>query len=209
MDAPKLRLLIAEDHAVVRDGLEALLTYQGFEIVAAVGRGDDAIEKFAELRPDVVLLDLRMPGLGGVDATAAIRALDSNARILILTTYSGDEDIFRALNAGAKGYLLKDASTEKLVQAIQAVAEGRSAVGADVASRLAERSMGPSLTPREREVLQRIALGRSNKEIAADLMIGEGTIKTHVNSLLEKLGVSDRTEAVVTGLRRGLIHLER
>ena len=204
----EIRVLLAEDHAIVRDGLESLLTYQGFQIVAAVENGALAVEIYKRERPDVVLMDLRMPQMGGVEAIATIRAENPAANIVVLTTYSGDEDIHRALKAGARGYLLKDATKEELVQAILTVAQGGTAVPGQVASKLVDRATGTPLTPRETEILSWIAKGKSNKEIANELTVSEGTVKTHVNSLLEKLNASDRTDAVVIGHRRGLIHLD-
>ena len=200
--------MIVEDHAIVRDGLSSLLSYNGFDVVAAVSSGEDALVEFKRLKPGVVLMDLRLPGMGGVETTQAIKAEAPEAKIIVLTTYSGDEDLHRALRAGAKGYLLKGASTEELITAIETVLSGEMAVPAMVANRLVERSAYVNLTPRELEILQWIAKGKSNKEIGQILVITEGTIKTHVNSLLEKLNVSDRTEAVITGLRRGLIHMD-
>lgn len=204
-----LRVLIAEDQPIVRDGLAALVGYQtDVEVAGCAADGDEAVRLYSELRPDVTLMDLRMPRRSGIEAINAIREAEPSARILVLTTFDGDEDIYRALQAGARGYLLKDATTEQLVGAIRAIARGERYIPATVAQRLAERAMaGPSLSEREMEVLRLVAVGMTNKEIASKLFIAEGTVKTHVNSIHDKLGVRDRTEAVMAAVRRGIIHL--
>jgi two-component system NarL family response regulator len=177
------------------------------EVVGCAADGNEAVRLFGELRPDVTLMDLRMPGLGGVTAIARIRAGFPDARVVVLTTYDGDEDIYRALQAGARGYLLKDTATEELLRAIRVVSRGGRHVPAAVAARLTERAMaGPALTPREVEVLEQVAAGKTNKEIGAAFFIAEGTVKSHVVRILEKLGVRDRTEAVVEAMRRGILH---
>jgi two-component system NarL family response regulator len=202
-----IRILIADDHAVVRDGLAAVLDYQpDMTVVGHAKDGREAVERFRQLKPGVTIMDLAMPVMDGVQAIAAIRAEFPDARIVVLTTYDGDESIFRALENGAKGYLLKDCSTADLLDAVRTVYAGGAHVSVHAASQLAARAMGGrSLSPREIEVLQRIAEGKSNKEIAALLFISEGTVKTHVLSIHEKLGVSDRTEAVVTAIKRGIL----
>jgi len=204
-----IRILIAEDHAVVRDGLTAVLQFEPDMTVAGHARnGREAVTQFRDLKPDVVLMDLAMPELDGAGAILAIRSEFPDARILVLTTYDGDESVFRALENGAKGYLLKDCSTTDLLGAIRKIYAGGTHVSERAASRLAERAMGGAmLSPREIEVLKQIAAGKSNKEIAALLFISEGTVKTHVLSIHEKLGVSDRTEAVVTAIKRGILRL--
>jgi len=210
MDKTKLiRVLLAEDHEVVRDGLAAIIDYQAdMTVVGHACNGEEAVERFAELQPDITLMDLRMPGMGGAPAIEAIRKKFGDARIIVLTTYDGDENIYRALKAGARGYLLKDSGKDDLLSAIRAVHEGRSYVPPEIATRLVTRTQaGAPLTTREIEVLQLIAQGKSNKEIGAALFISEGTVKTHVNSIHEKLSVSDRTEAVIVALKRGIIHL--
>jgi DNA-binding NarL/FixJ family response regulator len=205
-----IRLMVAEDHHIVRQGLVALLrTVKDFQVVAEASNGEEAIECFERLQPDVTLMDLRMPKLGGVEAVAAIRRKYPAARIVVLTTFDGDEDIHRALQAGAKGYLLKGMFGDELIDAIRAVHAGRSRLPAVVAERLAERMGGPGLTSRELDVLRLVVAGRSNKEIGAELAISEATVKTHVNSVLSKLGVSDRTQAATTALQRGIVHLPR
>jgi two-component system NarL family response regulator len=204
-----VRVLVAEDQAIVRDGLAALVGYQSdMEVVGCAADGEEAVRLYREVRPDVTLMDLRMPRQGGVEAIEVIRGADPEARVLVLTTYDGDEDVYRALQAGARGYLLKDATTEEFVGAIRAVARGERHVPAEVARRLADRAMaGPPLSEREVEVLRLVAAGMTNKEIASALFIAEGTVKTHLNSIHGKLGVRDRTEAVMVAVRRGILHL--
>jgi two-component system, NarL family, response regulator len=209
MSHSRVRVLVAEDQAIVRAGLAALVGYQSeMEVVASASDGQEAVRLYRELQPDVTLMDLRMPRQGGVEAIEAIRAGDPDARIIVLTTYDGDEDVYKALHAGAQGYLLKDAPTEELLGAIRAVARGERYIPAAVARRLADRAMaGAPLSEREIEVLRLVAAGMTNKEIAAQLFIAEGTVKTHLNSVHEKLGVRDRTEAVMVAVRRGILHL--
>ncbi len=203
-----IRILIAEDHHIVRQALVALLkTVKDFAVVAEASNGDEALRDFDLYLPDVTLMDLRMPKMGGVEAITAIRQKHPAARVIVLTTFDGDEDIFRALQAGAKGYLLKGMFSEELIDAIRAVHAGRSRLPAVVAERLADRMGGPGLTARELEVLRLVVAGRSNKEIASELFISEATVKTHINNLLSKLGVSDRTQAATTALQRGIVHL--
>jgi DNA-binding NarL/FixJ family response regulator len=203
-----IRLMIADDHHIVRQGLVALLkTVDGFVVVAEASNGQEAIDCYELHQPDVTLMDLRMPQLGGVEAVRAIRMKHPAARIIVLTTFDGDEDIYRALQAGAKGYLLKGMFGDELFDAIRAVNAGRSRIPAAVAERLAERMGGPGLTGRELDVLKLVVGGRSNKEIASVLYISEATVKTHINNLLSKLGVSDRTQAATTALQRGIVHL--
>jgi two-component system NarL family response regulator len=204
-----IRVLIADDHAVVRDGLAAVLELQpDITVAGQAGDGEQAVARFRELAPDVALMDLAMPKLDGVQAIAAIRREFPAARIVVLTTYGGDENVYRALESGARGFLLKDCSSAELADAVRAVHAGGVHVSAQAASRLAARAgTGPALSPRELEVLQLIATGKSNKEIGAQLFISEGTVKTHVLSIHDKLGVRDRTEAVVTAIRRGIVRL--
>jgi two-component system NarL family response regulator len=200
---------LADDHAVVREGFAAVLSYQpDVEVVGQAADGHGAVALYRELHPDVLLVDLRMPGLSGVEVITAVRAESPDARAIVLTTFDGDEDVFRALEAGARGYLLKDSTTAELLEAIRAVYAGRRCVPPEVAARLVERATaGPALSVREVEVLRLVAAGKTNKEIAAALFISEGTVKTHLNSVHEKLGVRDRTEAVMVALRRGILHL--
>lgn len=206
---PRIRIMIVEDHQVVRQGLVALLSAtDDLEVVGSVGDGLEAIAMFPALRPDVTLMDLRMPKLSGVEALRKIRHEFPEARVIVLTTFDGDEDIFRALEAGARGYLLKGMPLEELVAAIHLVHQGRSSIPPEVAEKLAMRLGGQSLTARELAVLERIVAGRANKEIALDLKISEATVKSHVNSLLGKLGVADRTHAATVALQRGFVHLQ-
>ena len=209
LEDEKIRILIVEDHHVVRQGFIALLkTIPGFEVVAEASSGEQAIEHFADRQPDITLMDLRLPGMGGVEAITRIRQAYPEARIIVLTTFDGDEDIYRALQAGARGYLLKGMDLEELITAIRTVHRGKSRIPAAVAERLAERLAGPALTERETDVLRLIVAGRSNKEIGAALFISEATVKTHINNMLSKLGVTDRTQAATTALQRGIVHLE-
>ncbi|HEX6772575.1 MAG TPA: response regulator transcription factor [Acidobacteriaceae bacterium] len=204
-----VRLLVVDDHHIVRQGLVALLaTVPEMQVVAEASDGRQALELYRRHQPDVTLMDLRMNTMNGVETTRAIRAEFPNARIIVLTTFDGDEDIYRALQAGARGYLLKGMDTEELLAAIRTVHSGKSRIPAPVAERLAERMNAPSLTERETEVLRLIVGGNSNKEIAAALFISEATVKTHINSLLGKLGVTDRTQAATTALQRGIVHLD-
>lgn len=203
-----IRILIAEDHTVVRDGLIAIIKQErDMEVVAESGDGKQAVELWKKHRPDVSLMDLRMPGLDGVNAIYAIRAADPNARIVVLTTFDGDEDIYRGMRAGAKSYLLKDVRREELFQCIREVHSGRTFVPPAIAAKLAERLPTEELTPRELEVLSLLAQGKPNKLIGADLAITEVTVKSHVQSLFRKLNVLSRTEAIAVANRRGLLRL--
>jgi len=207
--AAPIRLLVVDDHTVVRGGLVALLTtVEDMNVVAEASDGDEAIAQYAKHQPDVTLMDLRLKKVSGVEAIQRIRAQSPQARIIVLTTFDGDEDIFRAVQAGAKAYLLKGMSVEELISTVRAVHQGRTHIPAAIAEKLAERVAGPQLTARELEVLQRIVRGRSNKEIGSDLSISEATVKTHVNSVLAKLGVNDRTGASRAALQRGIVHLD-
>jgi DNA-binding NarL/FixJ family response regulator len=204
-----LRIMIADDHFIVRMGLVAVVNTQAdMSVIAEATNGAQAVEMYRQHRPDVVLMDVRMPEMNGIDAIAAIRKDYADARFIVLTTYDGDEDIYRALQAGARAYLLKDMLRDELVETIRAVYAGQRRIPAEVANRLAERMNRTQLTARELEVLGLIAQGKSNKIIAADLSISEGTVKIHVNNILSKLGVSDRTHAATFALQRGIIHLD-
>jgi len=205
-----IRVLVVDDHPVVREGLAALIERRSdMTVVGEAANGQEAVAGYRRLLPDITLMDLRMPILGGVEAISAIRQDFPAARIIVLTTYDGDADIYRGLQAGARAYLLKDAPREELLDAIRSVHAGQTRIPPAVAARLAERAMGgPALSPRELEVLAQIVAGRSNKEIGQALAIGEGTVKAHVNSILGKLGVADRTQAVTVALQRGIVHLE-
>src|ERR1041385_869801 len=203
-----IRILIADDHTVVRDGLVAIIKQeQDMDVVAESGDGREAVELWKQHRPDVALMDLRMPGLDGVNAIYAIRAADPKARIVVLTTFDGDEDIYRGMRAGAKSYLLKDVRREELFQCIREVHAGRTFVPPAIAAKLAERLPAEELTPRELEVLRLLASGKPNKLIGADLTITEVTVKSHVQAVFKKLNVLSRTEAIAVANRRGLLWL--
>ena len=204
-----LRVVIADDHPIVREGLHAVISDQpDMVVVGQAATGTEAVALALTERPDVVLIDLRMPELTGVDAIGIIRGQWPAAQVLVLTTYAGDEDIYRALEAGARGYLLKDTPRAELLEAIRAVARGQKRIPPEVAARLVERIGGPALTEREIDVLRLMANGRSNKVIGAELHISEGTVKFHVNHILGKLGAADRTQAVTVALQRGILHLD-
>jgi DNA-binding NarL/FixJ family response regulator len=205
-----IRIMVVEDHHIVRHGLVALLrTVDGFEIVAEAANGEEAVQLYDRFLPDITLMDLRLPVMSGVEAITRIRRKFPEARIIVLTTFDGDEDIYRALQAGARGYLLKGMNSDELIEAIHGVHSGKSRIPSVVAERLAERMHGQALTERETDVLQLIVSGKSNRDIAAGLFISESTVKTHINSLLGKLGVSDRTQAATTALQRGIVHLDK
>jgi two-component system NarL family response regulator len=208
LEEKTIRLLIADDHAVVRQGLRAIATLDpGVEVVAEAADGRETVDKAEELRPDVALVDLRMPALDGLQALAEMRRRVPEVRCIVLTTFSGDEDVVRAFRAGARAYLLKDASREELLSCIRAVHEGRSWMSSVAIESLAARLDGDELTPREHDVLRLMAAGRGNKAIGAVLHVAEGTVKAHVNRVLRKLGARTRTEAVTLALRRGLVRL--
>jgi two-component system, NarL family, response regulator len=205
-DAGPIRIVIADDHHLVRQGFKAMLNrLASMEVVAEASTAQEAIEQYTRHQPDILLLDLRFPDQNGTVAIRAIRKQFVSARIIVLTTLDYEEDIYRSLQAGAKAYLLKDVTLEELVDCIEKVHEGQTYVPSPIAAKLAERTATPELSVRELDVLVRIAAGRSNKEIAADLNITEGTVKTHVNHILSKLGVQDRTQATLIALKRGLV----
>jgi len=212
-----IRVLIADDHTVVRDGLAAVLSRRpDITVVGEASNGVEAVEKAGQLHPDVILMDLRMPEMDGAEAMRRIRQRDPDVRFLVLTTFDNDEYIFEAIQAGAKGYLLKDASREDLFRAVAAVYRGESLIQPAVASRVLDRFVelsqrtvpGETLSEREIEVLRLMARGAANKEIAAALVISESTVKTHIANIFQKLDVNDRTEAVTTALQKGIIRLE-
>jgi DNA-binding NarL/FixJ family response regulator len=204
----KIRILIADDHFLVRIGLIALVNMEpDMEVVGEASDGAQALTIFEKLQPDLTLMDLRMPGKDGIQATLEIRGKFPTARILMLTTYDGDDDIHKALQAGAQGYVLKNSTRETLVPALRSVASGQRWIPKDIASRLASRKTFEELTPREIEVLHKLARGLANKEIGDALGISEHTVKGHLKNILAKLRVADRTEAVTTAILRGIIHL--
>ena len=208
MSPTPIRVLIVDDHPVVRLGLKTMIDYESdLKLVGEASNGKEAVKLFRHYQPDVALIDLRMPEMDGVEAISAIHSEFPKAQIIILTTYDGDEDIYRGLQAGAKGYLLKDALYEELVTAIHKVYEGRSHIPQAVGAKLAERINHPQLSPRELDVIKQMTQGKSNQEIAKALCIAEGTVKFHVNNILSKLQVNDRTQAVITALQRGITSL--
>jgi two-component system NarL family response regulator len=203
----EIRVLLIEDHQVVRQGLAALLSAtEGMEVVGSVGDGMEALDVFRNTQPDVTLIDLQMPKMGGVETIRQLRAEFPQARFIVLTTFDGDEDIYRALQAGARSYLLKGMPLEELLTTIRTVHSGKLVIPSPVAEKLAQRVSGQELTARELEVLERIVAGRANKDISTDLCISEATVKTHINSLLGKLGVADRTHAATVAIQRGLVN---
>jgi DNA-binding NarL/FixJ family response regulator len=205
----RIRVLVADDHPVVRTGLSAVIVEQGdLELVAEAENGERAVALFREHQPDVVLMDLRMPVMDGVEAIRTITAEFPTARILALTTYEGDADIRRALEAGARGYLLKDMLLTEVISAVRAVRRGDRVIPTAVATRLAEFPERSELTEREIEVIQLVARGLSNKEVARAIGRTDETVKIHLKNIFAKLDVADRTEAVTVALTRGLIHLD-
>jgi len=204
-----IRVLIVEDHNVVRQGLVALLNEAGgLDVVGEAADGLEAVAQFRKLQPDITLIDLRLPRMSGVEVIDRIRLETPQGRFVVLTTYDGDEDIYRALKAGARAYLLKGMTGEDLIKAIRAVHAGKTHIPPAIAERLAERKAAEDLTPREFDVLEQIVHGKSNREIAAELEVSEATVKTHINSLLGKLGVTDRTQASTAAIQRGIVPLE-
>ena len=204
-----IRVLVVDDHPPMRIGLVALIKSQpGMDVIAEASDGEEAVEVYDDIRPDVVLMDLRMPGMGGVEALLAIRKKDPDARIIVLSTYDLDEDIHRAIQSGAKSYLLKDMSIEEIASTIHSAYLGDSSLPRQVADRLTERAQREQLTERERDVLQSLIKGRSNKEIASSLCISEDTVKSHLKTLFMKLRVRDRTGAAVEAIRHGIVHLK-
>ncbi|MGC2404014.1 MAG: response regulator transcription factor [Acidobacteriaceae bacterium] len=204
-----IRILIVDDHPVIRAGLRSMLRTQAeLEVVGSAASGEEALSKLSQTQPDVLLLDLRMHGMSGVETLLAMRRRADDARVIILTSFETDEDIYRAVQAGAQGYLLKDTGLKEMVEAIRTVHAGKKYIPRDIASRLAERMMRTDLTPREIEILKLLAKGPTNKQIGHALGISENTVKNHVNSVIEKLEVSDRTEAATTAIQRGLISVD-
>jgi two-component system NarL family response regulator len=203
-----IRILIADDHAVVRQGLATIINHDSeMTVIAQAEDGQQAIALYRQHQPDITLMDLRMPRMGGVEAIIAICAEFKQARIAVLTTYDGDEDIYSGLRAGAQGYLLKDAKPSELLNAIRAIHSGEKYIPPAVGAKLLQRMSNPELSERELEVLRLMAQGMSNQEIGTALSIGESTIKSHVNRILSKLGVNDRTQAVIIAVKRGLVNL--
>jgi DNA-binding NarL/FixJ family response regulator len=200
-----IRVLIVDDHAIVQEGIAAIINEEDdMTVMGQAKDGLEAIKLFREAQPDVTLMDLRMPQMGGVEAITALCAEFRSARIIVLTTYDGDEDIYRGLRAGAKGYLLKDSKPSELRTAIRSVHNGQQYIPSQVGAKLVQRMNTPELTDRELEVLHLVAQGMSNLEIGAALMITESTVKSNINRILSKLGAKDRTQATIIALKRGL-----
>lgn len=204
-----IRILIVDDHFLVRMGLQATLASEpDMVVVGEAGNSGEALDAVQRLEVDVALVDLRLPGEDGVELTARIRRLRPQTHVVLISTWGGDEDIFRALQAGSSGYVLKSLPREDLLRAIRLAHQGRRCLPTPVAERLSARMPGSELTPRETDVLREIVKGHSNREIALALSISEGTVKLHINSLLSKLGVSDRTKAALAAIHRGMVHLD-
>jgi len=208
-NATRIRTMIVEDHFVVRVGLAAIINSQPDMVnVAETGNGREALPLFERYLPDVTLMDLRLPGLNGLEATTAILGKCPRARVIMLSSFGGGENVFRAFQAGARSYFLKDVKGRELVEAIRAVHAGRRPLPEEVAACLAERIPRPQLSPRELEILRLIARGESNKEIAARLAISEGTVRVHASNVFAKLGCGDRAQAVAVAFHRGIISVE-
>ncbi len=204
-----IRVMLVDDHPAFRKGMAALIESEPeLEVVAQTGDGREALPLYRQKKPDIVLMDLRLPGVGGVEATMAIRKEFPEARVIVLTTFDTDEDIYRAVQSGAKSYLLKDTPEDELAATIRAVHAGEPALPAKMAKRLADRQKRADLSGREMEVLQLLLKGRSNKEIGSALFLSEDTVKAHLKTLFAKLKVQDRTEAAISAIRQGIVHLE-
>jgi DNA-binding NarL/FixJ family response regulator len=209
LDPGLIRIFTVDDHALLREGIAALVDAEpDMKLVAEASNGEEAIEKFRLYRPDITLMDLQMPGMNGIEAITRIQAEFSGARIIVLTTYTGDVQVLRALKAGARGYILKGKVHRELLSAIRAVHAGQKQIPSEIAAELAEHATDDDLSPREVDVLRLIAAGNANKLIADQLSIGEATVKRHITNILSKLGANDRTHAVTIGLRRGIIDLQ-
>ena len=204
-----IRVLVADDHLILRFGLSTMINRQDdMQIVAEAANGQQVVELYAQHRPDVTLMDLRMPGLNGVEAITAIRKSSPEARIIVLTIHKGDEAVYQALRAGARGYLIKDVPVEEILAAIRAVHAGQQCIPAEIAARMVDRMRKADLTPREIAVIKLVARGFSNPQIATKLAVSEATARSRVASILAKLGVKDRTHAVTLALEREIIDLE-
>jgi DNA-binding NarL/FixJ family response regulator len=209
MKAAPIRVLCVDDHRIVREGIALIITRQpDMQVVGAAATGEEAVLLFKRHRPDVTLMDLQLTAMSGLEAIQAIRREQADARIIVLTMYQGDEDIHRALAAGATTYLLKDTLADDLIRFVREVHAGRRPIRPDVKARLDERAMQPTLTPREIQVMELVSEGRRNKEIASSLGISEETVQVHLKNIFAKLKVSERTAAVNVALRRGIVHIK-
>jgi DNA-binding NarL/FixJ family response regulator len=207
-EQPRIRVFSVDDHPLLREGIAAIINNQhDMQVIGQAANGKDAIQEFKKHEPDVTLMDLRLPDMSGIDAMIAIRAEFPEARIILLTTFEGDVEIKRALEAGARGYLLKSMPPKELVELIRQVHAGKKRIPPQLAAQLAEHMSDEALTTREIEVLGQIAGGNRNRDIAEQLFISEETVKVHIKHIMEKLGASDRTQAVAIGIRRGIIQL--
>ena len=203
---PPIRLMTVDDHELLREGIAAVLGNEpDITVVAEAGSGEEAVARYREFRPDLVLMDLQMPGMGGVAAIEAIRAMDPAARILVLTTYRGDNQALRAFRAGAQGYMLKSELRNEVLSTVKGMMEGKRRVPEEIASALASHAPGDELTARESEVMHAMATGAANRDIAVTLGIAEETVKVHVKRILAKLSANDRTHAVAIAIRRGIV----
>jgi len=209
VERPRITVLCVDDHRIVREGLRMVINSEpDMTVIDAAATGGEAVARYREHSPDVTLMDLQLPDMGGVDAIRTIRQLDADARIIVLTMYKGDEDIHRAIDAGAMTYLLKDTLADDLPRIVREVHEGRRPLPADVVAKLEERAASPTLTAREVEVMRLVAAGRRDKEIAVALGISSQTARVHVKNIYAKLGVGDRTEAMSVAIRRGIVHID-
>jgi DNA-binding NarL/FixJ family response regulator len=203
-----IRVLIVDDHPVVQAGLTSMLATHGdVEVIGSASSGEEAMAMVKRDMPDILLLDLRMPGMNGIDTLCALKEMKASARVIVLTSFETDENIYRSIQAGAKGYLLKDTSQQQMLEAIATVHAGRRYIPNQIAARLAERMLRSSLTARELEILEMLVKGLTNKGIGGALTISENTVRNHVNSIMEKLEVSDRTEAVAVAIQQGIIQI--
>ena len=206
METDDIKILLVDDHTILREGLAAVLNaVDGFEVVGQAADGRAALDAYRELTPDVAIVDLRMTPMDGVTLTQALRDVNPNARVILVTTYDTDEEIFRGLRAGASSYLLKDVDSSRLADTIRSVHAGRKEIPPEIAAKLADHVASETLTPRQEEVLRGVAEGKSNLEIAKALFVSEGTVKAHVKAILQKLGARDRTQAITIAIKRGLV----